>query len=328
MNDDLRPVRTVRPAAAYIGGKRRLAAELVRRIEVIPHSTYAEPFVGMGGVFLRRGMAARCEVINDVSRDVATFFRVLQRHYPQFLETLKFQITSRREFERLAASDPDTLTDLERAGRFLYLQRLAYGGKVAGRNFGVDKIGGGRFDVAKLGPLLEEIHERISGIVIECLPWDAFISRYDDPSTLFYLDPPYWNSEDDYGTGRFVKADFAGLAIVLSKIRGRFILSVNDVPELAIAAIGIGLQDAAPWQNGHAERLIGSIRRECLDHVLVLGETHLRQILSAYADYYNRARIHLALAKDAPVSRPVQTIGSIVAIPFLGGLHHQYARIA
>jgi hypothetical protein len=98
--------------------------------------------------------------------------------------------------------------------------------------------------------------------------------------------------------------------------------------ELAIAAIGIGLQDAAPWQNGHAERLIGSIRRECLDHVLVLGETHLRQILSAYADYYNRARTHLALAKDAPVSRPVQTIGSIVAIPFLGGLHHQYARLA
>jgi DNA adenine methylase len=80
MNDEFRPVRPARPAAAYIGGERRLAAELVRRIEAIPHSTYAEPFVGMGGVFLRRGMAARCEVSNDVSRDVATFFRVLQRH--------------------------------------------------------------------------------------------------------------------------------------------------------------------------------------------------------------------------------------------------------
>jgi DNA adenine methylase len=85
--------------------------------------------------------------------------------------------------------------------------------------------------VTKLGPLLEEIHERLSGIVIECLSWDTFIARYDDPCTLLYLDPPYWNSEDDYGTGRFVKTDFAGLAIVLSKIRGRFILSVNDVPE-------------------------------------------------------------------------------------------------
>jgi DNA adenine methylase len=81
------------------------------------------------------------------------------------------------------------------------------------------------------GPLLEEIHERLSGIVIECLRLDAFIARYDDPATLFYLDPPYWNSEDDYGHGTFAKADFAGLGTVLSKIRGRFILSVNDFPE-------------------------------------------------------------------------------------------------
>jgi DNA adenine methylase len=231
MDDSFRPVRPVHPAAAYIGGKRRLAAELVRRIEAIPHATYAEPFIGMGGVFLRRGLAARSEVINDISRDVATFFRVLQRHYPQFIETLKFQITSRKEFERLAASDPETLTDLERAGRFLYLQRLAYGGKVAGRNFGVDRVGGGRFDVTKLGPLLEEIHDRIAGVVIECLPWGAFIARYDDTRTLFYLDPPYWNSEDDYGQGKFSKADYAGLATALAKIAGRFILSVNDVPE-------------------------------------------------------------------------------------------------
>jgi transposase InsO family protein len=84
----------------------------------------------------------------------------------------------------------------------------------------------------------------------------------------------------------------------------------------------------SPWQNGHIERLIGSIRRECLDHFMVLGEAHLRLILRAYANYYNRSRTHLALAKDAPLSRPVQRIGSVEAIPLLGGLHHQYARIA
>jgi transposase InsO family protein len=98
-----------------------------------------------------------------------------------------------------------------------------------------------------------------------------------------------------------------------------------------LAAMGIRDRPTAPrspWQNGHIERLIGSIRRECLDHVLVLGEAHLRQILRAYADYYNRARTHLALAKDTPLGRPVQTTGSIMTIPFLGGLHHQYARMA
>src|SRR5580704_932700 len=98
--------------------------------------------------------------------------------------------------------------------------------------------------------------------------------------------------------------------------------SYGVVVRKRIRAMGIRDRPTAPrspWQNGHTERLIGSIRRECLDHVLILGEAHLRRILKSYADYYNRARIHLALAKDAPISRPVQTTGSIAAIPFLGG---------
>jgi transposase InsO family protein len=83
----------------------------------------------------------------------------------------------------------------------------------------------------------------------------------------------------------------------------------------------------SPWQNGIAERLIGALRRECLDQVVIFGETHLRRILSAYAAYYNQARTHLALEKDAPLHRAVQRSGTIVAIPILAGLHHQYIRI-
>ncbi len=83
----------------------------------------------------------------------------------------------------------------------------------------------------------------------------------------------------------------------------------------------------SPWQNGHAERLIGSIRRECLDHVVVFGERHLRNILLAYMQYYNGARTHLSLNKDAPVPRDVQAVGRILPTPILGGLHHQYVRI-
>jgi transposase InsO family protein len=84
---------------------------------------------------------------------------------------------------------------------------------------------------------------------------------------------------------------------------------------------------ASPWQNGFAERLIGSIRRECLDHVIVSGEAHLRRILKSYADYYNSVRTHRSLHKDAPVSRPVQRTGSIKSFPILGGLHHHYVRV-
>ena len=95
---------------------------------------------------------------------------------------------------------------------------------------------------------------------------------------------------------------------------------------------GMGIRDhpiapRSPWQNAHAERLIGSIRRECLDHVVVLGEDHLRRVLKAYAAYYNGFRTHLSLAKDAPTHRPIQQLGQVVARPILGGLHHQYCRI-
>ncbi len=97
-----------------------------------------------------------------------------------------------------------------------------------------------------------------------------------------------------------------------------------------IQAMGIRdrpITPKSPWQNGIAERLIGTLRRECLDHTIVFGEAHLRQILSAYAKYYNDARTHLALQKDAPLHRSAQRFGRITAIPFLAGLHHQYVRI-
>jgi hypothetical protein len=81
---------------------------------------------------------------------------------------------------------------------------------------------------------------------------------------------------------------------------------------------------ASPWQNGFAERLIGSIRCECVDHFVVLGETHLRRILRSYARYHNDIRTHQSLDKDAPVARPVQRTGSIKSLPILSGLHHHY----
>jgi len=83
----------------------------------------------------------------------------------------------------------------------------------------------------------------------------------------------------------------------------------------------------SPWQNGFAERLIGSIRRECVDHIVVLGEAHLRRILKSYARYYNEMRTHRSLDKDAPISRPVQRAGSIISRALLGGLHHHYVRV-
>ncbi len=245
MNDSMEfvPVAPVHPVAGYIGGKRKLAARLIERIAAVPHRTYAEPFVGMGGVFFRRTSRPPAEVINDRNGDVANLFRILQRHYPQFMDTLRFQLSGRREFDRLKASDPATLTDLERAGRFLYLQRLAFGGKVAGQSFGVDPRSSAGFNLTRLEPLLADVHDRLAGVVIENLDWATFIDRYDRPETLFYFDPPYYGSEGDYGKALFGREQFAAMAERLARLQGRFILSINDVPEIRATFGGFAFEE-------------------------------------------------------------------------------------
>jgi transposase InsO family protein len=103
----------------------------------------------------------------------------------------------------------------------------------------------------------------------------------------------------------------------------------GDVVRRRLQAMGIRDRPTAPrspWQNAYAERLVGSIRRDCLDHIIVLGEAHLRRILKAYVSYYNGARTHLSLKKDAPFPRPIERVGRISSIPILGGLHYQYCR--
>jgi transposase InsO family protein len=132
--------------------------------------------------------------------------------------------------------------------------------------------------------------ESVARQITEAFPWDGA--------------PGYMIRDRDriYGT------------IVTRRLRA---MGIRDKP----------IAPASPWQNGFAERLIGSIRRECLDHIVVFGEDHLRRILRSYARYYNDIRTHRSFDKDAPVSRPVQLTGSIRSRSILGGLHHHYFRI-
>lgn len=225
-------VRPAAPVAPWLGGKKRLHPLLIDRIEALPHETYVEPFVGMGGVFLRRRYRPKQEVANDRNGEIINLFRILQRHYPQLLDVMRFQITSRREFERLRIVDPATLTDLERAARFLYLQRLAFGGQIDGV-FGVTTGRAARFAMSRLEPLLEAAHERLEGVVFENLDWSEVIARYDSPGTVFYLDPPYAGGENDYGKGLFAASDFSRMAEQLGAIRGGFVLSINSTPAMA-----------------------------------------------------------------------------------------------
>lgn len=258
---DFRDVRPVAPVAPYVGGKRLLAKEIIARINAIPHQCYAEPFVGLGGVFLRRPCAAKSEVINDLSCDVFTMFRVVQEHFAYFVDYLRFRLACRAEFERLLDVDPVTLTDIQRAARFLYLQRTAFGGKVNGRVFGVSPANGSRFNVSKVVPMLEELHERLAGVVIECLPYGDFIRRYDRPETLFYLDPPYWDCETYYGKGVFGREDFERLAEILAGLKGRFIMSLNDTPEVRMVfkAFHVDAVETRYSVSAHTNRHAGEV---------------------------------------------------------------------
>ncbi|GAA3708654.1 DNA adenine methylase [Sphingomonas cynarae] len=217
-----------RPIAGYLGGKRNLAKRLCALIEATPHREYIEPFVGMGGVFLRRPTPARVEVINDLSGDVANLFRVVRRHYEPFVDELRWLIASRAEFQRQLAIDPTTLTDIDRAVRFLYLQRLAFGGRVIGRAFGVRRTQDSRINLAHLRAELKALRQRLEPVTIEQLDYSEILRRYDGEQALFYLDPPYDETEG-YGLD-FGRERYEAMAEQLAGVRGQFIMSINDTP--------------------------------------------------------------------------------------------------
>jgi len=224
--------KPIKPLAPYLGGKSRLAKIIIGKIEQTSHKIYAEPFVGMGGIFLRRTQIPKAEAINDINGDLVNLYRIAQRHLGELCRYVEFRLAARQEFERLRTIPSESLTDIEKAVRFLYLQSVAFGGKVTGQAFGVSIDRPARFNFVKIKSRLRVIAERLAGVTIEHQDFEAFIRHYDSKDTLFYLDPPYWGNENDYGKGVFCQADFERLRDVLTGIKGRFILSLNDVPQI------------------------------------------------------------------------------------------------
>ncbi|MFT8898314.1 MAG: DNA adenine methylase [Acetobacter sp.] len=262
-------MKSALPPAAYVGGKKLLARRLCGLIERVPHTAYVEPFVGMGGVFFRRRERVRREIINDYNGDVANLFRILQRHYVALTDELRWQVTSREHFERLRETPAESLTDIERAIRFLYVQRLAFGGQVNGRSF---NTGSARFDVVRLLPQLEAVHERLSSVTIECRPYADILTRYDGPDVLFYLDPPYWGTEDYYDAP-FSREDFAVLADILRGVSGVFLMSLNDCDGVRETFSGLHMLPVTTRYAGGVGGGSGRVRDE-----LVISNRPLREV--------------------------------------------------
>jgi DNA adenine methylase len=212
---------------AYIGGKNRIANQI---IALFPeHKTYIEVFAG-GAQVLFHKPASSVEIINDLDGDVVTFFRVCQLHHEELVRFLKYLLTSREWFDLLQAQDPKTLTDVQRAARFFYLQKNAYAGLVRKRKFGYSVKEPTRFNPESVPDLIEKTHERLLHVQIERLPYEDVLKRYDRPTSLFYLDPPYFGRK--LYNFNFTEKDFTELSERLERLKGKFVLSLNDVPEV------------------------------------------------------------------------------------------------
>ena len=175
------------PIIPWIGGKRRLAELLISRFP--PHSCYVEVFAGGAAVYFARN-PADVEVLNDVNGDLVNLYRVVRHHLEEFVRQFKWALSSRQVFEWTKVTRPETLTDIQRAARFFYLQQQSFGGRVDGQNWGTATTAPS-INLLRIEENLSAAHLRLAcGTYIEQLDWAACIERYDRPHTLFYLDPP------------------------------------------------------------------------------------------------------------------------------------------
>jgi len=212
----------------WMGSKRRLADQILRRFP--DHHCYVELFAGSGALLFAREEPANVEVLNDVDGEIVNFFRVLKHHLVEVCRELRFSVPSRRIFEWLKATPPETLTDIQRAARFYYLQRTCFGGRSVNRSFGYSTTNAPKLNLVRLEEDFSEIHGRLHRVLVEELPWQSCLRRYDRPTTLFFADPPYFGLTG-YGQP-WTLEHYAELATALGAIAGKALITINDCPEM------------------------------------------------------------------------------------------------
>ena len=225
------------PIVPWVGGKRRLAKRI---LPVFPaHECYVEPFAGGAALFFLKE-PSDVEVLNDINGELINLYRVVKHHLEEFVRQFKWALISRQLYGWLKKTPEETLTDIQRAARFYYIQKMSFGGKVANQTFGTATTAAPRLNLLRIEEELSAAHLRLSRTYIEHLAWDECIRRYDRPHTLFYLDPPYWGTEG-YGVD-FGLEQYALMADLAKSIKGRMIVSVNDIPAMRQAFAGLEME--------------------------------------------------------------------------------------
>lgn len=225
------------PVIPWIGGKRRLAKQI---LPLFPkHSCYVEPFAGGAAMFFLKEPSS-VGVLNDYNNDLVALYRVLQHHLEEFVRQFKWSLVSRQMYEWLKITPDEILTDIQRAARFYYLQRMAFGGKVSGRTFGIAPSRPPRLNLLRIEEDLSMAHLRLARTYIEHLDWQKCMYKYDRDETLFFCDPPYWKTEG-YGV-EFPIGEYVKLAETMRNIKGKAILTINDHPDMEKVFAGFRIE--------------------------------------------------------------------------------------
>jgi len=249
----------------YLGGKSRLADRISRMIPA-DHTCYCEAFCGASWILFAKEPSP-CEVINDLDNELITFWRVIQNHLEEFLRYFKYALTSRKIFDLESMKHPETLTDVQKAVRYYYLQRCGFGGKVHARTFGTSATGPSRLNLSNIEERLLEVHWRLSKVVIEHLDACDCLERYDRKETVFYLDPPYWGTAG-YAV-KFEPKDYARLCSVLGPIKGRFLLSLNDVESVRTTFAQFNFRRIATKYSAANGNVKSDARSETITEVVI-----------------------------------------------------------
>lgn len=226
-----------KPIIPWMGGKRRLAKQILPLFG--DHTCYVESFCGGAALFFNKE-ESQVEVLNDLNGDLVNLYRVVKHHLVEFLKQFEWALVSRQEFLWNQKATPETLTDIQRAARFYYLQKTTFGGKITGQTFGTSATRPSGLNLLRMEEDLSMAHLRLSRTFIEHLGWVECVRKYDRKETLFYCDPPYWGTEG-YGS-EFGLEEYDKMADLARSIKGRMLVSVNDIPEMKTAFKGLSMR--------------------------------------------------------------------------------------
>lgn len=233
-----------KPIIPWMGGKRRLAKHILP--ELPEHTTYVEPFCGGAAIFFMKD-PVKCEVINDFNGELVNLYRVVGNHLEEFMRQFKWALVSRQMFEWEKLKVPETLTDIQRAARFYYLQRLAFGAKSSGQTYGTRAGSAPSLNLLRIEEELSAAHLRLARVNIENLDWATCVEKYDRPHTLHYLDPPYWQTAG-YGH-TFGFEQYERMAELARTVQGKMVISINDHPEIRKVFAGLRCKEVALRHN-------------------------------------------------------------------------------